>query len=127
MIGVHTVDITNIKKILKSCPYYDEIVNYEFDYNDKMTINLIDWYKDLIFSCNGDDDSDIKTISQIDRCLYLYIKDNKFKMGLKNRIDTEGVEFNNEWISKYLVDVIVNFTEEYENLKILDFTSSRWI
>ena len=92
-----------------------------------MNINFIDWYKDLIFSCNGDDDSDIKIISQIDRCLYLYIKDNKFKMGLKNRINNEGVEFNNEWISKYLVDVIVNFTEEYENLKILDFTSSRWI
>ena len=49
------VDVINVKKILKTCPHYDEIINYDFDYNDELSIDLIDWYKDLIFSCDGND------------------------------------------------------------------------
>ena len=52
------VDTINAKKILETCPHYDEIINFDFDYDDEITIDLIDWYKDLIFSCNGDDDNE---------------------------------------------------------------------
>lgn len=29
-------------------------------YNDDLSIDLIEWYKDIIFSCNGDNEEDIK-------------------------------------------------------------------
>ena len=52
MIGTLTIDVTNVKKILKCCPYYDDIINSDVIYEDELSIDLIDWYKDLIFSCN---------------------------------------------------------------------------
>ena len=52
MIDAHIVDVSSIKKILSNCTYYDLIIDYEFNYNDKTTIDLINWYKDFIFTCN---------------------------------------------------------------------------
>ena len=70
MFETLTIDVTNVKKILKCCPYYDDIINSDIMYNDDLSIDLIEWYKDIIFSCNGDNEEDIKIIRNIDR----YIK-----------------------------------------------------
>ena len=40
MIDAHIVDVSSIKKILSNCTYYDLIIDYEFNYNDKTTIDL---------------------------------------------------------------------------------------
>ena len=74
MFETLTIDVTNVKKILKCCPYYDDIINSDIMYNDDLSIDLIEWYKDIIFSCNGDNEEDIKIIRNIDRCMYIYIK-----------------------------------------------------
>ena len=62
MFETLTIDVTNVKKILKCCPYYDDIINSDIMYNDDLSIDLIEWYKDIIFSCNGDNEEDIKII-----------------------------------------------------------------
>ena len=36
MIDAHIVDVSSIKKILSNCTYYDLIIDYEFNYNDKV-------------------------------------------------------------------------------------------
>lgn len=79
MFETLTIDVTNVKKILKCCPYYDDIINSDIMYNDDLSIDLIEWYKDIIFSCNGDNEEDIKVIRNIDRCMYIYIMINKYK------------------------------------------------
>ena len=71
MFETLTIDVTNVKKILKCCPYYDDIINSDIMYNDDLSIDLIEWYKDIIFSCNGDNEEDIKVIRNIDRCMYI--------------------------------------------------------
>ena len=58
MFETLTIDVTNVKKILKCCPYYDDIINSDIMYNDDLSIDLIEWYKDIIFSCNGDNEED---------------------------------------------------------------------
>ena len=60
-----TIDISNVKKILKCCPHYDDIINSEVDYEDELSFDLIDWYKDLIFSCNADNEEEVKIIADI--------------------------------------------------------------
>ena len=60
-----TIDISNVKKILKCCPHYDDIINSEVDYEDELSYDLIDWYKDLIFSCNADNEEEVKIIADI--------------------------------------------------------------
>ena len=127
MIEIQTTECVNIKKIFGSCPHYDEITNYEFDYNDKVTMDLIYWYKDLVFACDINKEEELKIMSQIDSSLYLYIGDNKFRNGLKDRIDINGTDLSSSDINKYLIERITSFTEEYEEMKILNITSSKWL
>ena len=100
-------------------------VTNDIMYNDDLSIDLIEWYKDIIFSCNGDNEEDIKIIRNIDRCMYIYINDNKYKKGLKKRIINNDINLNDNY--KEVVNKILNYTEEYEENELLNITSTKWI
>ena len=122
-----TIDISNVKKILKCCPHYDDIINSEVDYEDELSFDLIDWYKDLIFSCNADNEEEVKIIRLIDRSLYMYVNSYKYKIGLKKIIDIKDIDLNNDKSIKNLIKKIINYTTKYENNEILNITSGRWL
>ena len=122
-----TIDISNVKKILKCCPHYDDIINSEVDYEDELSFDLIDWSKDLIFSCNADNEEEVKIIRLIDRSLYMYVNSYKYKIGLKKIIDIKDIDLNSDKSIKNLIKKIINYTTKYENNEILNITSGRWI
>ena len=122
-----TIDISNVKKILKCCPHYDDIINSEVDYEDELSFDLIDWYKDLIFSCNADNEEEVKIIRLIDRSLYMYVNSYKYKIGLKKIIDIKDIDLNSDKSIKNLITKIINYTTKYENNEILNITNGRWL
>ena len=122
-----TIDISNVKKILKCCPHYDDIINSEVDYEDELSFDLIDWYKDLIFSCNADNEEEVKIIRLIDRSLYMYVNSYKYKIGLKKIIDIKDIDLNSDKSIKNLIKKIINYTTKYENNEILNNTNGRWL
>ena len=122
-----TIDISNVKKILKCCPHYDDIINSEVDYEDELSFDLIDWYKDLIFSCNADNEEEVKIIRLIDRSLYMYVNSYKYKIVLKKIIDIKDIDLNSDKSIKNLIKKIINYTTKYENNEILNITSGRWL
>ena len=122
-----TIDISNVKKILKCCPHYDDIINSEVDYEDELSFDLIDWHKDLIFSCNADNEEEVKIIRLIDRSLYMYVNSYKYKIGLKKIIDIKDIDLNSDKSIKNLIKKIINYTTKYENNEILNITSGRWL
>ena len=122
-----TIDISNVKKILKCCPHYDDIINSEEDYEDELSFDLIDWYKDLIFSCNADNEEEVKIIRLIDRSLYMYVNSYKYKIGLKKIIDIKDIDLNSDKSIKNLIKKIINYTTKYENNEILNITNGRWL
>ena len=122
-----TIDISNVKKILKCCSHYDDIINSEVDYEDELSYDLIDWYKDLIFSCNADNEEEVKIIRLIDRSLYMYVNSYKYKIGLKKIIDIKDIDLNSDKSIKNLIKKIINYTTKYENNEILNITSGRWL
>ena len=121
------IDVVNVKKILDTCPHYDEIINFDFDYNDEITIDLIDWYKDLIFSCDGNNDNETKIIKMIDNSMYMYVSDYKYRKGLSKIITTRDIDLNSERSIKKLIKKILDYTSKYETTEILNVSSSRWI
>lgn len=123
----HTIDVSNIKKILNCCPYYDDIINSEVDYEDELSYDLIDWYKDLIFSCNANNEEEVKIIKLIDRSMYLYVNSYKYKIGLKRIIDINDIDLNSDKKIKFLIKKIINYTSKYENNEILNITNGRWL
>lgn len=121
------VDTINAKKILEKCPHYDEIINFDFDYDDEITIDLIDWYKDLIFSCDSNNENEIKIIKMIDNSMYIYVNDHKYRKGLSKIISPKDIDLNSEKSIQRLIKKILDYTSRYETTEILNVTSSRWI
>ena len=80
-----TVDVINARRILRFCPYYDDIINYDIRYDDEFSFDLIDWYKDLIFSCDGNNDNEMNIVRLIDKSMYLYINSYEYRNGLKKK------------------------------------------
>ena len=121
------IDVINVKKILQTCSHYDEVIEFEFDYNDEITIDLIDWYKDLIFSCDADDKNETEIIKMIDNSMYMYVNDHKYRNGLKKIISVNDIDLNSEKKIRKLIKKILDYTNKYENIEILNVKSSRWI
>ena len=96
MIQTQTIDIEHVRKVLQNCPHFDKIVNYEYPYGDTLSKKLIDWYRELIFSANGNNEKQLMLINALDRSLYLYIRDNKYKRGIRKIITDEELTFEDK-------------------------------
>ena len=127
MIETHAIDVINVKKILKCCPYYDDIINSDIPYDDELSIDLIDWYKDLIFSCDGDNENETKIIKMIDKCMYMFICSNEYRNGLKKIVNVRDIDLNNDKSIKKLIKKILDYNSKYETMEILDIKSSKWL
>ena len=132
MITTRTIDVTNVKKILKYCPYYDDIINYDIDYTDELSIDLIDWYKDLIFSCDGNkvvsgETSFEEIIKLIDKSMFLYVNSHEYRRGLKKIISIKDIDLNSDKKIKKLIKKILEYTNKYETLEVLNIEVNKWI
>lgn len=122
MITDHIVDVVNVKKMLDVCPHYDEIINCDIDY-DEISSSLIDWYKDFIFACNGEDKADTKIAKKIDNCMYMYVCDYKLRKGLNKIICLDDFLEDKD----ILVDKILKYTDQFQNLEFLNMKNSKWL
>lgn len=127
LVYTQTIDVTFVNKILKHCPHYDSIVNYEYEYGDSLSSKLIDWYRELIFAVNGNDDKQLKVVEALDKGIYLYVKDNKYKSELKKHLRIEDISLESKKLIKDLIKKIIVFTSKYEQRQLLEVTSSIWI
>lgn len=127
MIQTQTIDINHVRKILENCPNFDKIVNYEYPYGDVLSKKLIDWYRELIFSANGNNESQLMVINALDKSLYLYVKDNKYKRGIRKIISVDELSFENKEVIKEVIKRIIEFTNSYEKKELRDFSIGRWL
>lgn len=122
-----TVDVINARRILRFCPYYDDIINYDIRYDDEFSFDLIDWYKDLIFSCDGNNDNEMNIVRLIDKSMYLYINSYEYRNGLKRIVNIMDIDLNSDKRIKRLIKKIINYTNKYETMEVLNVRTNRWI
>ena len=127
MIQTQTIDINHVKKILENCPNYDKIINYEYPYGDILSKNLIEWYRELIFSANGNNEKQLLLIKTLDKCLFLYVKDNKYKKGLKKIISPDDLTLKDKEIIKDVMKKLIEYTSNYEKNEIREVKLSKWL
>lgn len=127
MLQTQTIDIEHVRIVLKNCPNYDAIVNYEYPYGDNLSKRLIDWYRELIFSADGTNENQLMLIRALDKSLYLYVKDNKYKRGLKKIIKDEELGFENKAIIKDVIKKLIEYTNNYEKKEVLEVTVAKWL
>ena len=127
MIQTQTIDIGHVKKILENCPNYDKIIHYEYPYGDILSKKLIDWYRELIFSANVNNESQLLLIKALDKSLYLYIRDTKYKRGLRKIISVDELTFEDQNTIKEVIKKLIEFTNNYENKEVREVTVSKWL
>ncbi len=114
------------KDILKYCPNYYNIVNFDFEDGDLISEKLVNIYKSYIFSINIDNDEDIETVKELDCVLANYIHDYLFRSTLQKEIINVRVKKDNN-IIKSIVDVIIKIFTSYEEYTTRKIYISKWI
>ena len=127
MIQTQTVDISYIKKILTHSPHYFTIIKYEYPYGDVLSKKLIDWYRDLIFSANKDSNDQLALVQVLDQCLYLYVRDNKYKRGFRKIITVDELNFDDRNIIKEVIKRIIIYTDNYQKKEVRELDVSKWL
>jgi hypothetical protein len=127
MIQTQTIDIGHVKKIFENCPNFEKIIHYEYPFGDILSKKLIDWYRELIFSANGNNENQLLLIRALDRSLYLYVRDNKYKRGLRKIITTDDLTFENKDLIKEVIKRLIEFTNNYEKKEVREVSVSKWL
>ena len=127
MIQTQTIDMTHVKKILENCPHFDMIVHYEYPYGDILSKKLLDWYRELVFSANGNNENQLMLIRALDQSLYLYVRDNKYKRKIREVLTIDELSFENKETIKEVIKKLIEFTNNYENEEIREVSTSHWL
>ena len=127
LVETKTINLRYVNKILSNCPNYDKIVNYEYEYGDTLSSKLIDWYRELIFSCDGENVNQLRIIYQIDHSLSMYVDDSQYKRGLSKILSKDEVDLNNSVLIQSVIKKIIEFTNQYERDEILELVNNKWL
>lgn len=118
--------MNNNKEILKYCPNYYNIVNFDFSETDLISEKLINIYKNYVFSINIQNREEIEKVQELDRVLSNYIHDYLFRSTLQKEIITVKVKKDNN-ILRNLVDIIIKIFTNYEEYTTRRIYISKWI
>ncbi len=114
------------KQVLRHCPNFYRIVNFEYLEDDKLSEKLIDVYQEYVFKINVNDKKEISKVEQLDSILSKYIDDYIFRKELKTEMKKIRVR-KDEDILTAIVNWIIKVFDNYEEGFTRNIYFSRWI
>lgn len=114
------------KQVLRHCPNFYRIVNFEYLEDDKLSEKLIDVYQEYVFKTNVNDKKEISKVEQLDSILSKYIDDYIFRKELKTEMKKIRVR-KDEDILTAIVNWIIKVFDNYEEGFTRNIYFSRWI
>ena len=78
--------MSSSKDVLKYCPNYYAIVNFDYQEGDIISEKLIAIYKSFVFSVNISNRNELEKLSELDNVLGNYLKDYIFRGALQKEI-----------------------------------------
>lgn len=114
------------KQVLRHCPNFYRIVNFEYLEDDKLSEKLIDVYQEYVFKININDKKEISKVEQLDSILSKYIDDYIFRKELKTEMKKIRVR-KDEDILTAIVNWIIKVFDNYEEGFTRNIYFSRWI
>ncbi len=115
------------KLILKHCPNFYKIINYEIAPDDNITLKLLNIYQNYIFSIDINNDEDLHRIEKFDYVFNKYLEDYFFRKDMKSRLLSIKVSKNAPNLAEILVDSIISAFELYETGYTRNIYFARWI
>lgn len=114
------------REVLKHCPHFYTIINFEYYSDDMISERLIDIYEKYIFSVDITDPSNIEKIEKLDDVLFKYINDHCFRCQIQEDILKIKVK-RGENILETIVNAIISFFEEYDLFRTRKIQITRWL
>ncbi len=114
------------REVLKHCPHFYTIINFEYYSDDLISEKLIDIYEKFIFSADINLVENVIKIEKLDEMLYKYISDYAFREQVK--IDMMNIKvIRGENVLDTIVSAILNFFDSYKKLCTRKVQVTRWI
>ena len=114
------------KIILKNCPNFYKIKNYEFDEDDYITLKIISIYEDYIFNINEKNNEELEKIKELDSILCKYIEDYTFRKEIKKGLMNLKIKRGSN-ITDIITDSIISLYNSYEDGYTRNIYFARWI
>ncbi len=112
------------KQIIKYCPNFYKIINYEILEGDVLTYKIISIYQDYIF--NNNFTNDVEELTKLDYALNKYLDDYTFRKEMRQSLTEiripKGVN-----IIKSIVNSIIRLSENYDMGFTRNIYFARWI
>ena len=115
------------KQVLKFCPNYYSIIEFNPLVEDKITQNIIKMYKEYIFKVNINDEFAVNELKEFDAAVYKYINDYAFRKEVQKQIASTKIRKDCKDIVKEIFNVILNIFSTYSEYTTKILYISRWI
>ena len=115
------------KQILKYCPNFYKIINFNPIEGDKLTEKIIELYKSYIFRIDVNNIDEVNEIKELDSAIIKYINDYLFRKEVQDRIVKVKIKKDGTDIIKYFIDFIINIFTNYDEYTTRNIYVSRWI
>ena len=114
------------KQILRHCPNFYKIINFEYYDDDEISNKLIDVYEKYVFKVDISDKNEVKRLEQLDLVLNKYIDDYFFRKELKVEMKKIKVRKDEDILSA-IVNWIIRVFDNYEVGYTRNIYFSRWL
>lgn len=114
------------KQVLRYCPNFYRIVDFEYLEDDKLSEKLIDVYQEYVFKVDVSNKQDVAKLKQLDSILSKYIDDYIFRKELKSEMQKIKVRKDEDILSA-IVSWIIKVFDNYEEGYTRNIYFSRWI
>lgn len=115
------------KLILKYCPNFYQIINFNPISGDELTEKIIGMYREYIFRININNEEEVNEIKELDAAIAKYLNDYSFRKEVQRQIVEVKVKNDCKDIIKYFIDVIIKIFTNYEDYTTRVIYVSRWI
>lgn len=115
------------KQILKFCPNFYKIINFNPISGDELTPRIIGMYQEYIFRANIHNEDEVNEIKELDAAVIKYINDYSFRKEVQEQILKSKVKNDCKDIIKHFIDIIIRIFANYEDYTTRVIYISRWI
>ncbi len=114
------------KQVLKHCPNFYKIINFEFFEDDDLSKKLVEIYHKYVFLIDSSDQKAIKRLEELDLIMNKYIDDYFFRKELRAQMTNIKIRKGTD-IMDAIVSWIIEVFDNYEVGYTKNIYFSRWI
>ena len=119
--------MSSTSMVVKYCPNYYKITEFEFLESDYISERLIGFYKKYVCNIDLNNSEEIKKATCVDNIISKYIDDYTFRNEMKKELLQVRVKSTVTNVLKVIIDNIIKIFERYQEGMTRNIYIARWI